>query len=60
MLIEFCLDSGKLMENKLGMKNIIKERCESYGFRDVLRNYENCNDNQLGKITDRIIQNHFT
>ena len=60
MLIELCLDTGKLMENKLGMKNIIKERCESYGFRDVLRNYENCNDNQLGKITDRIIQNHFT
>jgi len=59
MLIEFCLDTGKLMENKLGMKNIIKERCENYGFRDVLRNYENCKDIQLGKITERIIQNHY-
>lgn len=60
MLIEFCLDTGKLMENKLGMKNIIKERCESFGFRDVLRNYENCSDNQLRIIIDRIIHNHFT
>ena len=60
MLIEFCLDSGKLMENQLGTKNIIKERCENYGFRDVLRNYENCKDNQLAEITNRIIQNHYT
>ena len=60
MLIELYLDTGKIMESKYGMKNIIKERVENYGFRDVLRNYENCKDNQLGKITDRIIQNHYT
>jgi hypothetical protein len=41
-LIENCLFTGKTWQSDL-----IKEKCESYGFRDILRNYENTDDEAL-------------
>ena len=58
-LIELCLEKGDLLERNFYGKNIIKEKCEYYGLKDLLENYENSDDEELEEIINTIMTKYY-
>ena len=58
-LIYLCLDIGQLGENELEKRNIIKERCEHFGLRELLTKYEDSEDEEICKVVEKIIKNFY-
>ena len=59
-LIESYLDIGKMIEEKFGKNNFVKEKCEQYELKSLLEKYENCDDESLDRIVNRILRHHFS
>ena len=58
-LIEMCLYYGNLGENEFVKTNEIKEKCEFFGLRDLLRKYEDSEDEEISNIVEKIITDYF-
>jgi hypothetical protein len=58
-LIELALDKGDLIKEKFGGRNLIKEKCDNLGLRDLLRKYENCIEENLEGIILNIISKYY-
>ena len=59
-LIRSFLDTGYLIEENFGGKNIIKEKCDNYGLNDLLRKYENTSDDELADVIEKIIVDYYS
>ena len=57
--IRFCLDTGDFIEEKLGGKNFVKEKCDNYGLIDLLKKYENSDNEELNDIIESIINDYY-
>lgn len=53
-LIENCLHTGKTWGS-----NLIKEKCDNFGLRDILSNYEDTDDEELEDIVEKIITDYY-
>ena len=58
-LIELFLKKGDLIKENYGGKNLIKEKYDNYGLRDLLKKYENSNNEQLDNIIEKIINKYY-
>ena len=58
-LIEICLENGKYMQDNFQEKNIIKEKCDNYGLIDILRNYEEGDNEELNVIINNILSEYY-
>ena len=58
-LIELALDKGDLIKENFGGRNLIKEKCDTLGLRDLLRKYENCIEEGLERIILNIISKYY-
>ena len=58
-LIEICLENGKYMQDNFQDKNIIKEKCDNYGLIDILRNYEEGDNEELNVIINNILSEYY-
>lgn len=58
-LIESYLEKGEIIKNNLGGNNFIKEKCDKYGLRDLLRKYENSNNKELEEVIGNIINKYY-
>ena len=58
-LIRLLLDTGDFIEENFGGKNIVKEECDNHGLIDVLRKYENCENEDLNDIIENIINDYY-
>ena len=54
-LIRLFLDTGNLIEENFGGRNIIKDKCDKYGLIDLLRKYENVEDEELADVIGKIM-----
>ena len=59
-LIEAYLDIENMVQKTFGKNIFIKEKCDNYGFIDLLKKYENSNDENLEIVIERIIKNHYS
>ena len=59
-LIRSFLDTGYLIEENFGGKNIIKEKCDNYGLNDLLRKYENTLDDELADVIEKIMVDYYS
>ena len=58
-LIRLFLDTGDFIEENFGGKNIVKEECDNHGLIDVLKKYENCENEDLNDIIENIINDYY-
>ena len=58
-LIESYLEKGEIIKNNFGGNNFIKEKCDKYGLRDLLRKYENSNNKELEEVIGNIINKYY-
>jgi hypothetical protein len=53
-LIDALLFIGKSVADNFEGRNLIKEKCEAYGLKELLEKYENSDDSELLEIIERI------
>lgn len=53
-LIESCLHIGDSVRDNFMGKNLVKTKCDEYGFKEVLEKYEDTENGDLFDIIDRI------
>ena len=53
-LIESFLYIGNSVSGNFEGRNLIKEKCEAYGLKELLEKYENSEDSELLEIIERI------
>ena len=58
-MIELCLKKGESLIFNFYGKNIVKEKCDNYGLKDLLENYSNCVDEELEDLIDNIISEYY-
>ena len=58
-LIQIYLEKGEIIKNNFGGNNFIKEKCDKYGLRDLLRKYENSDNKELEEIIETIINKYY-
>ena len=58
-LIELSLDKGDLIKENFGGRNLIKEKCDTLGLKDLLRKYENYIEEGLEGIILKIISKYY-
>ena len=59
-LIEAYLDIGNMVQKSFGKNIFIKEKCDNYGFLDLLKKYEYSNDENLEIVIERIIKKYYS
>ena len=53
------MEKGEIIKNNFGGNNFIKEKCDKYGLKDLLRNYENNDNKELEEIIETIINKYY-
>ena len=57
--IEQCLFIGNSSSGNFGGKNIIKNKCDELGLKELLEKYENTNNGNLYSIIERIKNDYY-
>ena len=58
-LLNLFLFEGELLEKEYSQKNVIKEKCEFFGLKEILKKYENSKDSNLSELVENMLQKYF-
>jgi hypothetical protein len=58
-LIENLLSIGKSVMNNFEGRNLIKEKCDAHGLKEILEKYENSKSDELINIIDKINDSYY-